>query len=121
MNGLSSRVRTNPHCLDATASAQGMPNKVCGDPRLGKVKPVAEWGDLGAWIESCNIHGVIPFAASGVHRRGNPEGMTGKRSPSKAPSAGQSKARMFSTNIKRGTPARTRSPLSTRAAGRAVI
>ena len=30
---------------------------------------------------------MIPFAASGVHRCGNPEGMTGKGSPSNAPIA----------------------------------
>jgi len=33
------------------------------------------------------MNGVIPFAASGVHRCGNPEGMTGKGSPSNAPIA----------------------------------
>jgi len=32
-----------------------VPNKVCGDPMLGKVKQVADWGDLGAWIDSCSV------------------------------------------------------------------
>ena len=45
-----------------------MPNKVCGDPMLGKVKQVADWGDLGAWITPVVLRSDL-VCVSGVHER----------------------------------------------------